>query len=366
MNDNKPLFDNQQKLKVKEIIRKQKQEHERRMRTLEKLAKLERLQADKLKQMMILNDMTLNETETTTMSTTVDDTTLMTNDETVCSNNGEKSKLSQVEVIDLTNTTVFKPPSGYSIVKEKRNSLIRPTDSNGPGSTEAVQAFVSIPNRQQNRTKEVVKKKNTAWFEPMGTASSCNATHRYASHSTPNIQISTSTNVDRNKSTATVATQQRPSTKLSLQEAFEMFNYKFISKSRRRLKEMKLRAEERQHEEQFKRERLELGILRNMTNERRNNFITNTGHTDNNLYFAQKRQMTLQQIKEQTEKVYKKLPEVQQRMRQQKVESLKKHNRIKSSVYNKVSRELILPDLFFVFQNLAKLYLNSRRYNSVF
>ena len=48
---------------------------------------------------------------------------------------------------------------------------------------------------------------------------------------------------------------------MTLQEAFEMFNFDVISRSRKRLKEIKIRTEERRHEKQFKREMIHLGIV---------------------------------------------------------------------------------------------------------
>ena len=52
--------------------------------------------------------------------------------------------------------------------------------------------------------------------------------------------------------------------------------------------------------------------------------------------FMQKRQMTTQDIKKQTRKMYEKLPEVQQKQLKQRAEELKRANRLRSSIYRKV------------------------------
>jgi hypothetical protein len=326
-------FEDKQKQKIKEIIRKQKQEHERRVKTLEKLTKLERLHADKIKQMMFLNDITLSDTATTSMmSLSINDTTLRSEHCGTESLNGDKSRLSHVEVIDLANTTVVRPPNGYAVVKEKINTA-KPKQTNELHADENGHIFVSIPNKtivqQQNTTNEIAKKQSMAWFEPISAPAK--RTSRVKHCSTPGFNTNSTAKQVEIKTSASVSTEQTQP-KLSLQEAFEMFNFKFISKSRRRLNEMKSRVEKRRHDEELKRERLESIVLRNMTNERRSRLV---GSGDN-FYFAKKRQMTSLQIKEQTEKVYKKLPEVKEKIKQQKIENIKKHNRIKSSIYNKV------------------------------
>ena len=128
---------------------------------------------------------------------------------------------------------------------------------------------------------------------------------------------------------------------MSLQEAFEMFNFDLISRSRKRLKEIKLRAEERRHEEQFKRERIELGIDADANSigqrhlKHRNLLLTHHPLSEN-LFLAQRRAMTSEQIKQQTNKLYKNLPEVKAKEKRMRVEEEKKRNRLKSSIYNRV------------------------------
>ena len=134
---------------------------------------------------------------------------------------------------------------------------------------------------------------------------------------------------------------------MTLQEAFEMFNFDKISRSRKRLKEIKLRAEERRHEEQFKRERIHLGIdsEANSVAQRHikhQNLLLKHHPLSENLFLAQRRAMTSEQIKEQTNKVYKQLPEVKEKEKRMKVQEEKKLNRLKSSIYNRVNLNISL------------------------
>ena len=52
--------------------------------------------------------------------------------------------------------------------------------------------------------------------------------------------------------------------------------------------------------------------------------------------------MSLRQMKEQTKKNYEKLPEVKQKHLREKIEELKKHNRLKYSIYKKTIQQRVL------------------------
>ena len=53
-----------------------------------------------------------------------------------------------------------------------------------------------------------------------------------------------------------------------------------------------------------------------------------------------RRRMSVQEIYSQNRKVYEKLPEVKLKQRNQRVEELKKLNRMKSAIFNKVNWSL--------------------------
>ena len=163
--------------------------------------------------------------------------------------------------------------------------------------------------------------------------------------------------------------------KLSLQEAFEMNRYDVISRSRQRQKEIQYRTEQRQQEAEYEIER--------MANLQKNFEISNQQHinqrynflnrrptsskastvgrphsgvdtlantlSSRNTYFEvpvdtyqQKRSMTQQEIKSQTRKNYRKLPEVKQKQMKVRAEEIKRRNRVKSDIYKKVSVSKLL------------------------
>ena len=138
--------------------------------------------------------------------------------------------------------------------------------------------------------------------------------------------------------------------KLSLQEAFETYRYDLISRSRQRQKEIQFRAEQRQTELEFEAQQIENYHKRLKTQQmnkklqfikKKNEAMVRNStkglmfeiNVDN---FMHKRQMTQQDIKKQTKKMYEKLPEVKQKQLQQRAEEIKRNNRLKSSIYRKV------------------------------
>ena len=128
--------------------------------------------------------------------------------------------------------------------------------------------------------------------------------------------------------------------KLSLQESFEIYKYNLISNSRKRQREIQLRAQQRRQEAEYKTEQL-TELERNFKNTIKNRNLKlkefNKDYFEINLdNFVHKRQMTSKEIKNQTKKIYQKLPEVQQKQLKQRDEENKKRNRIKSMIYKKV------------------------------
>ena len=436
-NDGKSDADKQKKLKIQALIRKQKQEHEERLKMLEKLAKLERLQSEKMKQILLLNH---NDTitssimadsyfqdvaESTISSQTNDDLTLTATDNECTFNeliqekeahlekldqkykkklqqrqqNQDVKKSSYVQVLNLKNTSVYEPPEGFYVVKEKKvDSKQQPPQAQQQQEASVQQPkikkqtndiFVTIPtggggnftvsnnNTQNSKSVKNPPPKPTAWFQPV-TIVSETTREPLLKHKKPQNKVNSSSNIisnDRGLSPPSMK-QQRSSyspihsvgnssetlfktstnfekdedyekpkrglKKMTLQQAFEMFNFDKISRSRKRLKEIKLRAEERRHEEQFKRERIHLGIDSDANSVaqrhiKHRNLILKHHPLSENLFLAQRRAMTSEQIKEQTNKIYKHLPEVKEKEKRVKVQEEKKLNRLKSSIYNRVS-----------------------------
>ena len=430
--------DKQKKLKIHALIRKQKQEHEERLKMLEKLAKLERLQAEKMKKIMLLNhndtitssimaDSYFQDNESIVSNQTSDDLTqtLTDNDSTFSELIQEKKaslekldqkykkklqqhqqqqndkRTSYVQVVNLKNTSVYEPPEGFYVVKEKKADpppILQsvPNKELNQNALLKVQKqtndiFVTIPvsssisgdckgNANNNsRSLQNPLPKPTAWFQPVvlvsettreplvkhkksegnrinstnnnskeifsvSTKSNRTSVPRSPVHLTANSTESFSKFTNNFDRAEELEVKKKPQglKKMTLQEAFEMFNFDVISRSRKRLKEIKIRAEERRHEEQFKRERIHLGIDSDANSIaqrhiKHSNLLLKHHPLSDNLFLAQRRPMTSEQIKQQTNKIYKKLPEVKDREKRVRVEEERKLNRLKSNIYNRVS-----------------------------
>ena len=328
--------------KIKEMIEFQKQRHERRVKALEKLAKLERLQADKLKQILKINqnndeaftpqmyDLFIQQNSSNYLQdesnignqTIVDldeafkteNLSIIIDDKKIDQTKQKKIKFieqlnnkSNVEVLNLKNTTIYEQPDNVIVVKENQNKDAR--------------CFFTIPNETKFSSK------SETLIVPKYTKS-------ISSYSMTNLS---------NK-------ENSEPKKLSLQEAFETYRFDLISRSRQRQKEIQFRAEQRQTELEFEAQQIENYHKRLKTQQmnkklqfikKKNEAMVRNStkglmfeiNVDN---FMHKRQMTQQDIKQQTKKMYEKLPEVKQKQLQQRAEEIKRNNRLKSSIYRKV------------------------------
>lgn len=397
------LKNDRQKSKVQALIKKQKEEHEKRVKTLEKLAKLERLQAEKLKQIMMFNQ--TSETIDTTIqasedgdSTLISETTIDTTIDTIQLDNELKKvqkaierqrkeqqakkqkEKSSVQVINLKNTSVYEPPEGCKVIKEtkseskiivsKRNQSPIQQQTNQLHTDDEGRVFVSIPpsvsiapkiekpekNVKKTQNLTITKRPSESWFQPVTVVSECTREPLKKQQKTtatkppePSVHYTVSpidTNLYKIRSAASSFDSEdlKAHKKLTLREAFEMNNFKFISRSRKRQKEIKLRAEQRRQDVEFKRERIELGIdpeyeyqIAKKTHRLHQIPSQHYDIRTERLFLAQRRQMTAEEIKQHTEKIYKQLPEVKEKVKQRRLEDEKKKNRLKSSIYNKVS-----------------------------
>ncbi|XP_033632954.1 uncharacterized protein LOC117294586 isoform X1 [Asterias rubens] len=118
--------------------------------------------------------------------------------------------------------------------------------------------------------------------------------------------------------------------KPSLQEAFESNQTMFISRSRERQKKIKLAAEEREMQKQFDEERFKL------FQDNRSKKVNPQAHPYSDQHHKpKKRLMSKKEMRQHTEKVYNKLPEVVQREKERKRQAANETNRIKALIYRK-------------------------------
>ncbi|XP_054766416.2 uncharacterized protein LOC129273414 [Lytechinus pictus] len=125
-------------------------------------------------------------------------------------------------------------------------------------------------------------------------------------------------------------TAPKPGDKSSLQEAFERHRSDFISKSRERQRKMRLAAEERQTQAQFELERAQ--IFHDQRTKKPN---PNAHPFSDQLHKPKRRAITKKQMREQTEKLYNRLPEVKQKEKEKKKVQDSNLNRIRAQMYRK-------------------------------
>ncbi|KAJ8317345.1 hypothetical protein KUTeg_005249 [Tegillarca granosa] len=155
-------------------------------------------------------------------------------------------------------------------------------------------------------------------------------------------------NVENNSDEENV--DPKPRTKMSLQEAFQIYKQDMISRSRARERRINLASEDRRLQHLLHKEREKLFAA-----EQRKKEANPDAHPySENLHKPKRRTMTKEEMKELTEKKYKKLPEVVHS------EKLRRRNdeytlyRLRAKVFNRVSTCNILVDLSKFNQRIEK------------
>jgi hypothetical protein len=420
--------------KIQKIINKQKEQHEKRVRALERLSRMERMLADNLKKMMLCNDndesfssllcdsffqQQQNETNIDDLASIDDSSDDNTNskfnnnkyyksDDSSSSQspptnrhnrfqikntkNNYKQPKTNIEILNLKDTTVYEQPHNVRIIKENECHLSS-TSTSSLSSLESQltdnfniqmkkekprDCFVTIPtlNKEiKNYTgrlsssikipnDKLLEKNSTAWFQPFSSSHATNSiistnNQQFKPYSTQtkdkNVKFSPLPSTNRcyseQQNERPVRDIEKPICafkKMSLSEAFETYKHDLISRSQMRQREIKLRAERRQQELDYEKNQILLmghhymrGSHSNYTTNRRQNYQNNI-NSQMPQQQTRRREMTITQIREQTRKLYERLPEV--RAKQQKQISIDNQlkNRIKSSIYKKTIQQRVL------------------------
>jgi len=379
------------KEKLQEIVQRQKDQHDRRIKALEKLTRLEKLQAEKLNKILQMNrnDSICSDAydsffqqqklgEVTLDTENDQDETALTKEILKEEKKFAKSRKHLKQRQDFSDLTVdndeTKTPtpsksslkkalfesddSNMSSSRRQKVAVVKETDSEFTQSElddDEEEETEQVHFRPKQSVSPVAHSKPIAW--------AYNQANSFPDHAlTPKV-------VERSYSCC--PSSSREAVKMSLQEAFEMNRYDVISRSRQRQKEIQLRAEQRQKEQEYEIERLaemqrRLEVTcQNHVNQRYidlkkkpvakprvHSERPNRSEQARSAYFEinienfsghNKRAMSSQEIKSQTRKNYSKLPEVKQKQVQQRAEEIKRRNRLKSDIYKKVGCALNLP-----------------------
>lgn len=305
------------KEKIQELIQLQKQKHEKRIRELEKLAELERIQAEKLKNIMLNDSSLMTNSFFNDLNSKFSSKNIRKISNNILDNLSELSDLdasnlddttkTSVQVLDLKDTTVREKPLGVLVIKETNIKLEN-------------QLTKSLPF--DRRKTEIYQ--TTKHISPIKTSK--------------RMSLAINTNLKTNVGLAKKFTieSEKGSANMSLQEAFETFRCDLISRSRLRQKEIKFRAQQRQQEAELRRlhEQEEMHQQQKIILKRSKSFRDTQQQMITKS--SERRRMSIQEIKHQNRKLYEKLPEVRQKKMKLKMEEEKRLNRMKSSIFKKV------------------------------
>jgi hypothetical protein len=336
------LLKQMNKDKIQELIQAQKQKHEKRMRELEKLAELEKIQAEKLKNIM-LDDSSLLMSNSffTNLANSKEEylvkkrnlqypNTMNRFDEfselnEISTINNENNIKPSVQILDLKNTTVHEQPSGVRVIKENQSG--RNIFDYHHHHHHNHQINRKSPFDRRNTEIYIAKSSNTNNFNKrMSLANNLNNNNNTNKLKT-NVGLSNNFEINLH---------DRNAANMSLQEAFETFRCDLISRSRLRQKEIKYRAEKRQQEAAELLKHNHQNEINNNTENRKNDKKSCLKKSLTIASCDSRRRMSIQEIKIQNKKLYEKLPEVKQKQMQQRIEEEKRLNRIKSSIFKKV------------------------------
>jgi hypothetical protein len=343
-NKNKKLSKSNSLLKL-DMMKKKKlkallecQRHEKRFRELEVLAKLEKLQAEKLKKLY-------SEYETTGTSSILTETSSYFNEQTnisqaataaaqsrrhSSSNNKPKVRV-QSEPEDLTLVSQvdsilenLNAPSSSDQSQLKSHSKVEVIDLNNSSIMQAPKGvYVVRESCYASASSSYMRSKSTQQEHIRG-----HSHHHHVSAAAFDLQVSSNSENQINVKSLE---------KMSLQEAFEIFNRDLIMRSRKRQEQIEEKSKLRQATAEYERKRaIELELRQH--EERSNLARANGGGGKVTTTSLPKRRLSIQEIKEITRKNYEKLPEVKEREHQKRLEQSKVLNRARASIYKKVNK----------------------------
>jgi hypothetical protein len=290
-----------------------------------------------------------------------------------------KSSISnQVEILNLKNTTVLVPPDNVKIIKEidnpsNRNRLslgtannltkTKPQQTNEIFADEDGRLFFSLTttNTKHKSTSSLSSSSSSSAIPAKSTkpkvAEQINNMYRNIDDEfrslpvkTRTVSLSTtaSTNLRRPNSppipptTKIHSSSSEPlmrslklnSHKMSLQEAFETYRHDLVIRSRERQKNIQLKAEKRMALAQLRLKNAEIEDNFKLENRRVKKYDRDTKNQVEKQ--IRRPQLSTNEIKQITRKNYEKLPEVKERQAKQRIETDRKLNRFRSSIYQKV------------------------------
>lgn len=324
----------------KKLIEQQKKQHEKRIKELEKLVKLEKLQVQTLQKILKMDPN--DSIYANTYKTYVDKKKSLPDspDKNLSLDAGKKLEKS---LDDLTKSQIDIQISDKESFNEEGEEF-EENDLNQAHQESGIESSESSSERSTEKISHD-KVKISSWFCPIQPVKNVTQTPKPIIKEKKTQVFEVKLENEKN--------EEPFDKKFGLQEAFQVYKYDFLKKSRNRVKEIKIKAARRQVAKELKLDTLEqlnaklaknCKNLRhrenesNELNEKKINYFT----IDKAMFTKNRHVMSSQEIVEQTKKKYQKLPEVQQKKLKQKLEENKIRNRIKSNIFKKTIQQKVL------------------------
>ncbi|CAF1020419.1 unnamed protein product [Brachionus calyciflorus] len=332
-------FDTTQQKKFKTMIEAQK--HEKRYKELELLAKLERLQAERLKKLIMEN----SSDETSLMANSYFHSTTSYLDGSIDTSNLEniinKLENKNRRKSEFIRGTASKNFEELSLISEC-DSVLSSSNSmrlslNLKRSQVEVLNLKNTSVHEQPRAVKIIKeneiRKNSTEFKELRNITSENRIFSDLSNVKKQIKsVQSDPGFEKIR-------EEIPSpsfSKMSLQDAFMIFKKDLIERSQKRLRSIEERSQMRHLQAEYERKQAEINIkLKEVQTKLANG-------SRSHIEIPRKRVMSSQEIKNLTKKNYEKLPEVKEKQQKQRLQQAKKLNLIKSSIYKKTIQQHVL------------------------
>ncbi|RNA05137.1 hypothetical protein BpHYR1_049976 [Brachionus plicatilis] len=332
----------------KKLIELQKKKHEKRIKELEKLVKLEKIQIETLHKILKMDPN--DSMYANTYQTYIDKKNFTHDQETLVGHHDQGEKNDKIDVENNLDRSLNETSQSQrenqtsdnesSIVEESEND-----DEHNPAHQES-----GIESSESSSERNVEKfshdrAKISSWFCPIQPVK------QTVSAPKPVVVKEKKPKIFEVKLES--KNEEAFEKKIGLQEAFQIYKYDLLKNSRNRVKEIKIKAARRQVAKELKidtLEQLNAKFSNNIKNikqrqneasqdkEKKINYFT----IDKAMFSKNRHVMSSQEIVEQTKKKYQKLPEVQQKKLKQKLEETKIRNRIKSNIFKKTIQQKVL------------------------
>jgi hypothetical protein len=304
------------------------------------LAKAERLQAERLRKLMLdMSASSASDESRVLYNSTANSNSMFATNLTHIEENDQEF---EVEIQNFDQKSSLPPASVY-VVKEQQ---LQSQPQNKRPNMNVTRSLTSIKPKQ---TTELINFDGEVISRPSDIYTRLDHHKLKANKSEPELvatRITSAAAFKQQHEAYTIPARScnepaRPlgDAKLSLQDAFKAFKSRAMERSQKRQAELQKRSEDRRQRAEFERRVVEINMKHREEEKRRAREVYWANYAESLVGANQRtnrRVMTAQEIKSLTRKNYEKLPEVKEKLDRERVEKAKRMNKIKSAIYTKV------------------------------